>query len=249
MRCITKKAQKVPEDYRNLVVNWLWFNRRNSQPTTWMETVLCQDVGRYYLSNICNVDETPLPFEYLNGRTYDLIGSKTIWIKETQSGWDKRQASLVLCIFADGINRVPPLIIFDGKTDRCLCKEQNTYHPGVIVELNETAYMNDTLFIKYLHHYLIPALNGRLTLFALDLCRSHKTPAVLNQLRKHNIMSSLIPGGCTSLVQPLDVAINKPLKGIIRNLTDDGIRKWEGKEGFKNWSVGDGRILTTWYST
>ena len=32
LRSITKKAQKVPEDYELLVVNWLRFNWRNSQP-------------------------------------------------------------------------------------------------------------------------------------------------------------------------------------------------------------------------
>lgn len=61
-------------------------------------------VGRYDLGNICNIDETPLPFEYLSGWTYDFEGSKTVWVRESQSGWDKRQASLVLCVFADGVN-------------------------------------------------------------------------------------------------------------------------------------------------
>lgn len=40
LRCITKKAQRMPEDYRQLVINWLQFNRRNCQPSNWLETVL-----------------------------------------------------------------------------------------------------------------------------------------------------------------------------------------------------------------
>ncbi|RPA99425.1 hypothetical protein L873DRAFT_1843546 [Choiromyces venosus 120613-1] len=32
LRTITKKAQKILEDYKKLVINWLRFNRRNSQP-------------------------------------------------------------------------------------------------------------------------------------------------------------------------------------------------------------------------
>lgn len=78
LRCITKKTQKIPEVYSNLVINCLWFNRRNSQPkpSCWSEVVLNRAVGRYYLNNIYNLDETPIPFEYFNSRTYDRIGSK-----------------------------------------------------------------------------------------------------------------------------------------------------------------------------
>lgn len=254
LRCITKKAQKIPADYHKLVINWMQFNRRNSQPdpselhpVCWMEVVLCRAVGRYHLSNICNLDETPLPFEYLNGRTYDIVGSKTIWVKETRSGWDKRQASLVLCIFADGINRIPPMIIFHGKgsNTKPFQEEQKRYHPGVIVEFNETAYMNDALFLKYIELYLIPVLGGRPSLFALDMCTSHKTPAVLDTLRKQKIIPSLIPAGCTSLVQPLDVSINKPLKEHIRSFTEEAIQDCESAEEFERWTVGDRRVLTT----
>lgn len=252
LRCITKKAQHVPADYRNRVINWLQFNRRNSQPLdthpnpgNWLETVLCRAVGRYDLCNICNLDETPLPFEYLSGRTYNLIGSKTVWVKESKSGWDKRQASLVLCIFADGVNRIPPMVLFHGE-GKVLPKESPQYHPGVLVEFNRTAYMNDGLFVKYIDLYLLPALNGRPSLFAIDLCSSHKTSPVLNIFHQHKVIPTLIPAGCTSLVQPLDVSINKPLKARIRDLTDEAILECESIEEFEKWSVGQRRILTTW---
>ena len=116
LRSITKTAQKLPEDYRILVINWLRFNRRNSQPRAacFWEVSLQHPVGRYELSNICNLDETPIPYEFLDGKTYNPIGEKTIWAKESKSGWGKRQASLVLCIFGDGIPRIPPMIIFHG---------------------------------------------------------------------------------------------------------------------------------------
>lgn len=242
----------MPEDYRQLVVNWLQFNCRNSQPITsspsnWLETVLCRAVGRYDLSNICNLDETPLPFEYLSGHTYNTIGAKTIWVKDTKSVWDRRQASLVLCVFADGINRIPPMVLFHG-LGTVYEKESPKYHPGVLVEFNATAYMNDKLFLKYIELYLLPALGSgnKPSLFALDLCSSHKTPAVLDSLRSHKIIPTLIPGGCTSLIQPLDVSINKPLKARIRDLTDEAILDCENATDFEKWSVGDRRVLTTW---
>jgi hypothetical protein len=36
-------------------------------------------VGRFKLSKIANIDQTPLPFDFLSSRTYDLKGLKTIF--------------------------------------------------------------------------------------------------------------------------------------------------------------------------
>jgi len=58
------------------------------------------------------MDQTPLPFEYLEGQTCNTIGDKTIWLQSTKSGWDKKQGTIQLTIFADGIPRVAPLIFF-----------------------------------------------------------------------------------------------------------------------------------------
>ena len=56
----------------------------------------------------------------------------------------------------------------------------------------------------------------RPTLLVLDLFGAHKTEEVLNTFSANDIVVSMIPGGCTSLVQPLDVSINRPFKDILR---------------------------------
>jgi hypothetical protein len=43
-----------------------------------------------------NFDETPIPFEYIDKKTYNLKGAKTVTAKTDRSGWDKRQATLIL---------------------------------------------------------------------------------------------------------------------------------------------------------
>lgn len=192
-------------------------------------------VGRYEHLNICNIDEILLPFEYLHGKTYNQQGAKTIRVKETRSGWDKRQATLVLCIFADGISRIPPMIIFHG-TGRRLRGERERYHNDVLVEFNPTAYMNDKLFEQYIRNHLVPVLGGRPTLLALDLMGSHKTPSILDLLRQNDVTPSLIPGGCTSRLQPLDVSVNKPFKEVLRDLTDEKIFQLELMDQFEKWT-------------
>jgi hypothetical protein len=124
------------------------------------------------------------------------------------------------------------MIIFHESGKR-LGEEYKDYNSGVLVEFNETTYMNDVLFLKYIELYLISALQGRSNLFTMDLCGSHKTEPVLNKLRTHQILSTMIPAGCTSLVQPLDVSINKPLKEHIWSLTDEAIRECGSVEEFE----------------
>jgi len=81
LRFITNLASKLPADFSNAILDWMKFNRRNSQLRLDDEMGLGDIpgiVGRYWLQNICNMDQTPLPFEYLKGQTYSPIGEKTI---------------------------------------------------------------------------------------------------------------------------------------------------------------------------
>ena len=47
-------------------------------------------VGRIKLSEICNIDQSPLLFEYLKGYIYAKKGDKTVRLKEGRGGYDKR---------------------------------------------------------------------------------------------------------------------------------------------------------------
>jgi hypothetical protein len=137
------------------------------------------------------------------------------------------------------------MIIFHG-TGKRLSTEKQQYHPGIVVEFHKTAYMNDVFVLQYIEKYLIPALNGQHSLFVTDLFAAHKTAPVLEKLSTHDIIPTMIPAGCTSLVQPLDVSINKPLKEYIRSLTSVGIWDFEDIESFERWTVGERQIHTTW---
>ena len=47
-------------------------------------------ISRIKLSEICNIDQSPLPFEYLKGHTYTKKGDKTVRIQEGKSSYDRR---------------------------------------------------------------------------------------------------------------------------------------------------------------
>jgi hypothetical protein len=47
-------------------------------------------VGRFKLSEIANIDQTPLTWEFQKGKTYSRRSKKTVLLKGRKSGWDKR---------------------------------------------------------------------------------------------------------------------------------------------------------------
>jgi len=88
------------------------------------------------------MDQMPLPWEYLEGRSYETEGNKTVWAKSRQSRWRKRQATMQFTMFADGIAHVLSLMIFQGKEDSKTTVRQHEalwYDPRVMVTFNSKA--------------------------------------------------------------------------------------------------------------
>lgn len=70
---------------------------------------------------------------------------------------------------------------------------------------------------------LITVLEDCPTLFAIDLCTTYYLSAVLKKFHIYHIIPILLPVGCTSLVQSLNVSISKSVKTCVQNLTNEGI--------------------------
>jgi hypothetical protein len=108
-------------------------------------------VGRIKLSKICNIDQSPLPFEYLKGRIYAKKGDKIVRLREGKSGHDKRQCTLQIAVFADGVMHCKPLLMFKGKPkgDNRRKAEQKRYHPSVVVIFNKKAWANTSNLLDW----------------------------------------------------------------------------------------------------
>ena len=87
MQSKTKQAQKPSEDFRDKIITWLQFNYCNTIKNIDSNcglpcSINISLVGQFKLSEIVNIDQTFINFEFLSGQIYDFKSTKTIWVKE-----------------------------------------------------------------------------------------------------------------------------------------------------------------------
>ena len=141
-----------------------------------------------------------------------------MWIRGGASGLDKRQCTVQLTLFADGEPRVKPLIIFRGKGKRIAVAERASYGSRVIVQFQANAWSDEDIMKFWVRHCWKSSCDPPMHLI-LDVHSAQKSNAIQTILEKEcNTEVTFVPGGCTSLVQPIDVAFNKPFKSVVDRL-------------------------------
>ena len=67
-------------------------------------------------------------------------------------------------------------------------------------------------------------------MLVLDVHRAQKTDRIKSTFKSLNTIMAMVPSGCTSLVQPLDVCINKPFKDRVKAAAEQhystNLMKW-----------------------
>ncbi|CAI5978089.1 unnamed protein product [Closterium sp. NIES-65] len=86
----------------------------------------------------------------------------------------------------------------------------------------DNGWMDETAVQTWLSKEVLPHLspqrgqNARRAMLVLDSYRGHITQTMLQSYRTHSITPAVIPAGCTSQIQPLDVSINRCFKVAVR---------------------------------
>ena len=141
-------------------------------------------------------------------KTVDVKGKKTIKIRTTKS--EKCRVKATLSCTAAG-NMLPPMIIFKGKTHKSIAGVKRS--KGTVVNYQGKAWMNEKLMIPWISDIWVKHTKKKPPLHFLDTFSAHLTDQVKEAFHQTNTTVIVIPGGCTSILQPLDVSINKPIRG------------------------------------
>ena len=78
----------------------------------------------------------------------------------------------------------------------------------------------------------------------MDHAAFYKTELALEKLRGHRILPALIPRGCTSLLQPLNISINKPFKEWLREALNNVLNQYK-VNGSETRTASSRRVITT----
>ena len=111
--------------------------------------------------------------------------------------------------------KLPPICIFKGKN----IPREEKVPSGVIAWFQPSGWMDANLMQKYVDYIdNIRKTNGIRTsaMMVYDSFRGHLEEQVKKKFKESGFHLAVIPGGLTSICQPLDIAINKPFKDNLR---------------------------------
>ena len=200
LRQKTTLAQRLPADYEEKIIRFHHF------------IIDHRKEHGYPLHLIANMDETPLTFDMPPNRTINNTGEKTIKIRTT--GNEKNRVTVVLACCGNG-SKIKPMVIFKRKN----VPKINNQH-GVVVSAQQKGWMDSEqmkVWIEKAWRRRLGGLGRRKSLLVYDAFEAHVTDTVKAAFKRENTDLAVIPGGLTSILQPLDVSLNKPFK--------DGVRK------------------------
>ncbi len=164
------------------------------------------------LDHLANMDEVPLTFDIPMHRTVEKKGEKMVPIKTT--GHEKSSFTVVLSCTASG-KKLPPMVIFKRKT---IPKEK--FPPGIEIRANAKGWMDEAMMNDWLDSCFAKRPGGFFktapSVLVLDSMTAHKCESVKVHAKKMNTRLSIIPGGLTKLLQPLDISVNKAFKDNLR---------------------------------
>ena len=150
--------------------------------------------------------QTPLPFVLHDGRTYDAKGSEEVWFRNGKSGLDKRQSAIQLTVFAGGIPRVRPTIIFRGEGKRFKASEKGSWGKRVKAYFQKKAWCDKQLMKEWTRDewcdmFTNPPPNGSTgRILVADVHRAQQTDPVKRLLQSKKTILVNVSPGCTSLV-------------------------------------------------
>ncbi|CAI7817367.1 unnamed protein product [Closterium sp. NIES-53] len=166
------------------------------------------------LARIINVDQTPLFIEMPAERTIEHRGARSVPIRTT--GYEKTWLTVMLACIASReklrlwvwfkLKNVPNYEILEG----------------IVCQAQDNGWMDESAVQTWLTKEVLPHLNpqrgqnARRAMLVLDSYCGHITQAMLQAYRTHSITPAVMPAGCTSQIQPLDVSINRCFKAAVR---------------------------------
>ncbi|CAI7869372.1 unnamed protein product [Closterium sp. NIES-53] len=182
---------------------------------------------------ILNADQTPLWLEMPSERTVEEVGSRSMPVRS--GGYKKERVTVMLACTASG-EKLKPWVFFKRKTVPKGDFPSGMHHTSITRYprgVHPNGWMDADGVIEWLDGAVKPYINPKFgvrpckALLVLDSYHGHLTPEVKKKFGELNLVPAVIPAGCTSEIQPLDIAVNRSFKAAVRQL----YQEWFEHEG------------------
>ena len=170
---------------------------------------------------LVNWDQTACKYIQCGEWTMDETGSKNVPITGLD---DKREITALFAGAADG-SFLPPQLIYGGKTDRSHPQGIQFPHEWNITH-NDNHWSNETSMLEYLEKVIKPYKDKTIQELGLhddqrmivlfDVFRAHRVQSCKEWLASNNVEYVCVPANCTDKLQPMDLAVNKPFKHVMK---------------------------------
>jgi hypothetical protein len=166
-----------------------------------------------------NMDQTPVFFSFGSGKTLALMGSRSVPGRVLPHVGLTSHAASFLSVMASG-TMLMSLIAFKG-TPNGPISQQLQYCPAGAQYVTQVKAWYDKRIIIYwvnafLGHYSQTAPPDVRPVLLMDRFRVHLMDDVVDLTNAMVAVIIYVPAGCISLVQPLNIGINKPFEDSMR---------------------------------
>ena len=167
---------------------------------------------------IFNADETGLQMINPPQKVLTEKGARQVYSVTT--GERGETFTVLGCMSASG-SYIPPYIVFKGVRKRPEWSEG--FPPGTRIEVSDTGYMKDELFVSFLEHFRAHTPPGP-TVLIVDGHQTHVSLRALEYGIANDISLVALPPHTTHLLQPADRSFFKPLKSYWKTATNRHVR-------------------------
>ncbi|KAG6464307.1 hypothetical protein O3G_MSEX014429 [Manduca sexta] len=151
---------------------------------------------------IFNVDETSISTVQKNSKILAERGEKQVG-KATSA--ERGSTTTVVCAISAAGQYIPPFFIFKRKRMNALLLKGS--NPNMVASVSDSGWINDSLFIDWLQHFISyakPSLTNQVLLI-LDNHESHISLGAYNLCRDNGIIMLTLPPHTSHKLQPLDL--------------------------------------------
>ncbi|XP_068112898.1 uncharacterized protein [Hyperolius riggenbachi] len=223
LRQKTQNWQKLPPDLKEKAILFHKFIRKQRK------------LYNYDLGDIGNMDETAMTFDLPSKRIVASLRDKSGFLRAT--GNEKNHFTVVLSCLANGI-KLRPVIIFKREN----LPKKAKFPPRITVRAHLKGWMDEQGTKKWLEEIWNErpgaALEKRSSLLVWDMFKAHTSDSIKKMAKSCKTTLAVIPGGLSSVLQPLDVPLNKLFKDRVRSMwlewvSSDEVRFAKGRSFMK----------------